>query len=82
MPIYEYLCKDCGKISEFLVGVGQRDAKIRCEHCGSSHVKQQLSVSRFSMHGSRTGSPGEKTCCGSKERCDTPPCSTGGGCRR
>jgi putative FmdB family regulatory protein len=82
MPIYEYLCKACGKVSEFLVGVGQGEATIRCRYCGSSHVNQKLSVSSFSMHSSRTGSQAGKTCCGKEERCDTPPCSTGGGCRR
>jgi len=78
MPIYEYVCEACGKVSEFLVGVGQGEATISCKHCGSSHVKQQLSVSSFSMR----GSPAGKTCCGKEERCDTPPCSTGRGCRR
>jgi len=78
MPIYEYVCEACGEVSEFLVGVGQGDAKIGCRHCGSSQLKQQLSVSGFSMRGSQAG----KTCCGKEERCDTPPCSIGGGCRR
>jgi putative FmdB family regulatory protein len=82
MPIYEYLCTDCGKVSEFLVGVGQGDAKISCRHCGSLQLKQKLSVGSFSMRGARTGSQAGKTCCGKEERCDTPPCSTGGGCRR
>jgi len=31
MPIYEYKCRDCGKISEFLVGVGQLDEEISAE---------------------------------------------------
>jgi putative FmdB family regulatory protein len=78
MPIYEYVCEACGKVSEFLIGVGQGEATIKCRHCGSLHVKQQLSVSGFSVRGSQGG----KTCCGKEERCDTPPCSTGRGCRR
>jgi putative FmdB family regulatory protein len=82
MPIYEYVCEACGKVSEFLVGVGQGDEKIVCRHCGSPRIKQQLSAGSFSMPGSRAGSQGGKTCCGREERCDTPPCSTGGGCRR
>jgi putative FmdB family regulatory protein len=82
MPIYEYVCESCGKVSEFLVGVGQGEATIGCKHCGSSHVKQQLSAGNFSMSGSRSRPQGGKTCCGKEERCDNPPCSTGGGCKR
>lgn len=82
MPIYEYVCEACGKVSKFLVGVGQGDERIGCRHCGSPHVKRQLSVGSCSMTDSRMGSQAGKTCCGKEERCDTPPCSTGGGCRR
>ena len=82
MPLYEYMCEACGKVSEFLVGVGRGDQKIHCRHYESLRVNQQLSLSNFSMHGSRIGSHEGKTCCGSEERCDTPPCSTGGGCKR
>ena len=82
MPLYEYLCEACGKVSDFLMGVGRGDAKISCRHCGSLRLKQKLSVSNFSMRGSRIGSHEGKTCCGSEERCDTPPCSTGGVCKR
>jgi len=82
MPIYEYVYEACGKVSEFLIGVGQGDAKIGCRHCGSPNLQQQLSVSSFSARGSRMGSQGGKTCCGKEERCDTPPCSIGRGCRR
>ncbi|MFC1658800.1 FmdB family zinc ribbon protein [Candidatus Omnitrophota bacterium] len=33
MPIYEYQCKDCGKISEFLEGVGKDKIEKVCRHC-------------------------------------------------
>jgi len=80
MPIYEYRCNRCGKVSEILVGVGSDGEILTCKHCGSGDLEKILSVSSFTVtDGSRA--PGT-TCCGREERCDTPPCSTGGTCRR
>ena len=82
MPIYEYRCKDCGAISEFLIGVNQDRAEIRCEQCASTKVEKVFSQSHISKGGvGINGSIGE-TCCGRTERCDVPPCSDDGVCRR
>jgi putative FmdB family regulatory protein len=43
MPIFEYKCSNCGKISEFLEKAGN-NAKRRCLHCGSSKLDKQFSV--------------------------------------
>jgi len=43
MPIYEYKCDQCGKISEFLVTFGDTRAKT-CSHCGAKKLHKQLSV--------------------------------------
>jgi putative FmdB family regulatory protein len=45
MPIYEYLCEDCGSKFEKLVRNG--DA-VACPTCGESHLKPQLST--FAAH--------------------------------
>jgi putative FmdB family regulatory protein len=79
MPIYEYRCKSCGTVTEFLVGVGE-DTAITCSHCGSLDMEKIISVASF-LEGGPNQRPGS-TCCGREERCETPPCSTGGGCRR
>ncbi len=79
MPIYEYRCNNCGSVSEFLVGVGSRDQTLSCKQCGSSHLEKILSISHSLKSDKRV--PGH-TCCGREERCTTPPCSTGGSCRR
>ena len=79
MPIYEYRCTQCGEVSEILVGVASDDEVLTCKHCGSSDMEKILSVSSFSFSDNRA--PGA-TCCGRDERCDSPPCSTGGMCRR
>jgi putative FmdB family regulatory protein len=80
MPIYEYRCKQCGKVSEILVGVGPDNSSLACQHCGSHDLQKILSVSSFTFSES-SRAPGT-TCCGREERCDTPPCTTGDICRR
>lgn len=64
MPIYDYVCQDCGQGGEFLV-TGDADAPS-CRSCGSSRMKKQLSAhSSFSGKAS-SGMPGpeDTACCG------------------
>ena len=79
MPIYEYRCKACGAASEYLIGLGE-DENISCKVCGSTKMERILSVASF-LGGTSEHASG-RTCCGREERCDTPPCSDGGACRR
>jgi putative FmdB family regulatory protein len=79
LPIYEYRCRACGGIGEFLVGGGQRPS-IVCPACGSLEMEKILSPASL-LDRSRERNPGH-TCCGREERCDTAPCSEGSGCRR
>lgn len=80
MPIYEYRCKACGAASEYLIGLGEDENIISCKVCGSTEMERILSVASF-LGGISEHAPG-RTCCGSEERCDTPPCSDGGSCKR
>ena len=80
MPIYEYRCNKCGEISEILVGIGSEGEGLTCEHCGSRDLTKILSVSSHALN-EAARVPGS-TCCGREERCDAPPCSTGGTCRK
>jgi len=78
MPIYEYLCGDCGERVEVLVRSGS-DAPC-CPECGNPLSEKLFSVPNVI---SRWGQPsGDGTCCGREERCAAPPCSTGEVCRR
>jgi len=79
MPIYEYRCKECGVVSEFLINIDKDDA-ISCKICGSLEMERVMSPASFKVR-SVGHAPG-KTCCGREERCDTPPCSEGEFCRR
>jgi putative FmdB family regulatory protein len=79
MPLYEYECRSCGKVSEFLVREPKDIAENRCPACGSRDLERQMSVP--SVLRDRTDTRGA-TCCGRTERCEKPPCSAGGACHR
>jgi putative FmdB family regulatory protein len=80
MPIYEYRCSQCGRVSEFLIGVGQGNVEINCKYCGSKELSKMISAP--SAVSGKIGSQHGKTCCGKEERCDRPPCSDDGACKR
>lgn len=42
MPIYEYICKECGLAFEKLVP--RAGTAVECEKCGSGNVEKQFSV--------------------------------------
>ena len=78
MPIYDYRCNQCGKISEILVRNSHEEG-IRCPVCDSQSVERIISASYIVK--TETRAPGA-TCCGRSERCETPPCSTENTCCR
>lgn len=82
MPIYEYRCAKCSKVSEFLVGVGQEETEIKCKYCGSEEMTRMISAPFVSIGKGIVGSQHGETCCGRDERCDKPPCSADGACKR
>jgi len=66
MPIFDYLCSDCGRQTEILV-TGPNDEPV-CSSCGSKNMKKMMSkpssfsgtsMSRFPGHG-------DTSCCGSR----------------
>ena len=79
MPIFEYRCNKCGATSEFLTDFG-KDEGISCKTCGNDELERIPSV--VSFLGNDTQRERGHTCCGQEERCEKPPCSVGGGCRR
>jgi putative FmdB family regulatory protein len=66
MPIYEYLCEDCGTKFEKLVRNG---ISVACPSCGQNHLKPELST--FAAHSSSGGA---------KSASEFPSCP-GGMCR-
>ncbi|MBE9514843.1 MAG: zinc ribbon domain-containing protein [Chloroflexi bacterium] len=77
MPIHDFRCLECGKVSEVLVQGTEQT--LHCPDCGSANLERLISSSYVVKTGSQA--PGT-TCCGQTERCNAPPCSTGDTCRR
>jgi putative FmdB family regulatory protein len=77
VPIYDFKCRECGRVSEVLI----RDVSktVRCPSCHSENMERLVSASYMVKADARA--PGS-TCCGRAERCDTPPCATGDVCSR
>ena len=78
MPLYDYLCVDCGKISEILIA---GDAyRLKCNSCGSTNLKKMLSApsSLSGIQTNRMPSAGDTSCCGSNPA--SAGCSGPGSC--
>ena len=72
MPIYEYKCRDCGHITEFLESFNS-SAKHECENCGGENTGRQMSVFSSNVQGSESG--GGSSSCSS---CSSGSCSSCG----
>lgn len=42
MPIYEYLCRSCNRIYEFMAATTTDDREPRCPRCGTVGLVKQL----------------------------------------
>ncbi|MBW1895226.1 MAG: zinc ribbon domain-containing protein [Deltaproteobacteria bacterium] len=65
MPIFDYICLECGKYSEILLTGSS--IQPQCASCGSNNLKKLLSA-HSSMSGPTKSSmpgPGDTSCCGS-----------------
>lgn len=43
MPIYEYRCGACAKVSSIFLRSASSEVKAACEHCGSKRLKRVMS---------------------------------------
>lgn len=50
MPIYEYRCKDCGKVSEFQMKMSDPNPEI-CPTCGRPALHKIMSLPSFQLKG-------------------------------
>lgn len=74
MPVYEYQCDKCGKVTESLRRMSDADGPLACEHCGSRKMHRMHSV--FSAASGVSASGGEAMPMGGCGRCGDPngPC--------
>jgi putative FmdB family regulatory protein len=75
MPIFEYVCKSCGKAFEKLVPKSTEDL-YPCPKCSSEHTEKKLSA----FGGILTGN--SSSACPSASACESmgSPCCGGGKC--
>jgi putative FmdB family regulatory protein len=80
MPIYEYKCKECGKVTEVFVRSLHQEIDLSCSQCNSKNLQKIFSTPAVIKAGNSAAKG--LTCCGETERCETPPCSDGEACRK
>ena len=51
MPIYEFVCEDCGNEVEILQKITDEPLKI-CPSCGKASMKKKVSAAAFRLSGS------------------------------
>jgi putative FmdB family regulatory protein len=70
MPVYEYKCLECGKISELFIRNINEKENFTCHSCGSGALKRFFSGS-VSLNLNHAGSK-QSSCCGNSTPCDHP----------
>lgn len=68
MPIYDYLCGECGKTYDVFHKSKEIEEDIVCPSCGSKEHRRLMSAPAIAMSGGSEPSP----------RCDGPSCGCGG----
>lgn len=65
MPIYDFLCADCGTEVEILM-TSSEDVPV-CSKCGSKNLEKKMSVTSSFSGNASSGfpGPGDTSCCGS-----------------
>jgi putative FmdB family regulatory protein len=72
MPIYEYICKDCGKRFEVIRSIKDADSPIACKSCQSDRTNRAVSVF-YAQSGSQIIAGGNGGGCAG---CSSGSCST------
>ncbi|MDJ0829659.1 MAG: zinc ribbon domain-containing protein [Desulfobacterales bacterium] len=78
MPLYDFLCLDCGALSEILMA--NSDDQAQCQHCQSQNLRKLLSAHSSYNGKSNAVFPGtgDTACCGSSPA--TSHCNGPGSC--
>ena len=78
MPLFDYHCEECGKVSELLMDASTDQPQ--CSFCGSPNLKKLLSAHSSLSGASQLRMPGvgDTGCCGSQPH--QAGCSGPGSC--
>jgi putative FmdB family regulatory protein len=77
MPIYEYMCKDCGEEFEELIIGSQKT--VKCRKCGSVNTDKKMSSFAFKAGATFRGTGKKAEAGGGCSGCTATSCSTCGG---
>lgn len=77
MPIYEYVCKKCGRVSSFLVRNTAAHETPACPHCRGRRMRR--AVSRFAAMAPRKGAARGAAGAGAEAATPGPEAMGGGG---
>ncbi|MCK5306821.1 MAG: zinc ribbon domain-containing protein [Candidatus Omnitrophica bacterium] len=55
MPVYTYICEDCGEKFDLLIGMTSEKVELKCSKCGSKKIKKTFSS--FSVKSSSSSGP-------------------------
>jgi len=55
MPIYEYVCHDCGQKYDKFVRSSLAKVELKCPNCGGTQATKAFSV--FGLRGNHAGQP-------------------------
>jgi putative FmdB family regulatory protein len=69
MPIYTYICKDCGEKFDLLVGVTSEKVEFKCKKCNSRNIEKTLAAFSVGSADNKSSSSGAS--------CPTGTCPTG-----
>jgi putative FmdB family regulatory protein len=61
MPIYTYVCNECGEKFDLLVGVNSQTEEFKCKKCNSRNIKKTIGT--FSVGGSSGKSSSSDSSC-------------------
>jgi putative FmdB family regulatory protein len=62
MPVYEYVCNNCGLKFEMIRPMRDADAPIKCESCFSKETKRALSICFSHSEGNQASSSSSHSC--------------------
>ena len=65
MPLFDFLCSDCGEINEILITTSSDQPE--CRYCGSLNLQKLISAHSSLSGANRSSFPGsgDTACCGS-----------------
>jgi len=78
MPIFEYICKECGHRFEALVMSSRGSARPECPACQSGKLQQQLST--FAVGPSKSAPSSSRPAAGPCRSCGPPEAGGPGSC--